>query len=102
MTSNITKLMTICALTMGVAMPAMANDHRDDDKEAHMQKKVEHYMSKIDTNGDGKVSKSEHDAFGNQMFKEADTNGDGMISKDEMVAKKKAEHAKMKSEMRKK
>ncbi len=93
-------LMMAVAATM-FAMPAMANDKdmTPAEKEAKMEKKADMWFDKIDSNGDGKISKEEHDAFGDSMFTKADANSDGNISKEEMMAAKKKEHEEMKSKM---
>jgi Ca2+-binding EF-hand superfamily protein len=54
---------------------------------------AQYYMTQIDTDHDGKISKAEHDAFSQQMFTKADTNGDGYISMDELTTAKKQEQA---------
>lgn len=64
--------------------------------EVDMQAKASHYMEKIDTSNDNMISKTEHDAFGNQMFDEADTNNDNMISLAELTAHKQKEKDEMK------
>lgn len=86
-----TKIFLRAALiSTAIAMPAFANmDHGD--KSDMMEKHVSHMFKKIDTNGDGKISKAEHDAWANKMFTDADTNKDGYVTKDEMMAMKKKE-----------
>lgn len=79
---NIISLVT--AFSLCAAMPAMANM----DKNMH-GKSADSWFNKMDTNGDGMISKAEHDAFGDRMFNEADTNNDGVISRQEMAAAKK-------------
>jgi Ca2+-binding EF-hand superfamily protein len=85
------KLLMISVLAMSIAVPAaMAKD---------MEAKADMMFSKIDTNGDGMISKDEHKSFGDKMFTDTDTNSDGNISMDEMKAMKMKEHAEMKKEM---
>lgn len=40
-------------------------------------------ISVIDTNGDGKISRSEHEAGSDKMFTKMDANDDGVLTKDE-------------------
>ena len=49
-------------------------------------------MARMDTNHDGMISKSEHDAYAQSMFDKMDANHDGMVSKTEMDAGMKAMH----------
>lgn len=55
----------------------------------HMEEKIDEMFKKMDTNGDGKVSKAEFDAHKDAMFADADTNKDGMLSEEELRAHKK-------------
>ncbi len=58
----------------------------------------------MDKDGDGKVTKAEHDVFVAERFKETDTNNDGAITEDEMKAygeKKRSERMKKMMEERK-
>lgn len=48
---------------------------------------------KMDTNGDGAVSKSEWDIAGVKKFEAMDANKDGKVTKEEKMAWKKAKHA---------
>lgn len=81
-------LMMAVALTV-FAAPAMANEEK-------LQEKVDMKFSETDTNKDGMISKSEHDAKGEEMFKDADTNSDGSLSKDEVKAEMEKKMEKMK------
>jgi Ca2+-binding EF-hand superfamily protein len=47
---------------------------------------AEHEFSKMDTNGDGKVSADEHAAGAKKMFEMMDANKDGKVTADEMTA----------------
>ena len=88
-------ILAALALSLGAAAPAYANmNHAKDGKAME-----DAWFKKLDTNGDGVITKEEHDDFANKMFLDADTNGDGKITKDEMHAFKMKEHAKMKSSM---
>lgn len=92
------KTIAMMALAMMIATPAFA-DHTPEHRAEKAKAKADYYFNQIDTDKDGKVSKSEHEAFGEKMFSDADTNKDGSISKDEMIAAKKAEMAKTKAAM---
>ncbi|MFC5576850.1 EF-hand domain-containing protein [Lysobacter niabensis] len=50
-------------------------------------------IARMDTNGDGMLSASEHEAGAQSMFSEMDTDGDGSLSRQEVAAA----HATMKS-----
>jgi hypothetical protein len=69
------------AAALCVALPVLANEMKGDAM-----------FKMMDTNGDGYVSKSEHDAFAKQKFMKADTNHDGKISMQEMTDMKKMEY----------
>jgi len=85
------KFLMTTALTLAFAAPAMANGGTATTD----AKKADAWFSKIDTDGDGKISKEEHDTFSDNMFTQMDTNGDGFISKDEMKAAKMMHHGDM-------
>lgn len=87
------KALMMALVAASIASPALANNTAAG--KAHMM--ADHYFSKIDTNGDGMITKEESQAYNDKMFQEADTNNDGKISKDEMTAMKEKEHAKMTS-----
>ena len=42
-----------------------------------------HMFKKIDTDGNGVITKAEHDAFSNKKFDEIDANKDGQVTKEE-------------------
>lgn len=59
------------------------------------------FMTKVDGDKDGKVSKAEWDAKGTKMFNESDANKDGFISREEAQAfheKRKAKWQERKAE----
>lgn len=90
------------ALMMGVAltmmsMPAFAKEDSAMHTDEMAKMKTEMAMKKMDTNGDGMISKAEHDSFGNKMFTDADSNKDGSLSSDEVMAAKKKEIDEMKA-----
>jgi len=72
-----TKVSIIAAAVVAMAMPltGMAGE-----------KKSNHYMKMVDTNGDGQVSAQEHAAAAAKRFAKMDANGDGMVTKEEMKA----------------
>lgn len=88
------KVMMMAAAAMCIAAPAFAAVDATDAKPM-----TEYMMKKMDTNGDGMVSKAEHDAFAAKMFSDADTNKDGNVSMQEMMDAKTKEIADMKTSM---
>jgi hypothetical protein len=80
---------TLSALTLAAlmcsAMPAFAISLTGTDYNA----KAQYYMTQMDTDKDGKISKAEHEAYFDKLFTAADTNKDGFVSMDELVAAKK-------------
>tara|TARA_Y100000294_G_C8457772_1_gene297311 strand:+ start:242 stop:568 length:327 start_codon:yes stop_codon:yes gene_type:complete len=82
-------LSAVSLAVLGLSAPAFA-DHHGDKKDMH--KKMEHHMSKKDTDGDGKISKAEADAYHAKKFEKMDLDGDGYITKEE----KKEAYKKMK------
>jgi len=81
---NIRKLTVVGLLALGSATAFAGNDP--------MEK-----MKMMDTDGNGQVSKAEHDAYGTQHFEMMDTNKDGSLSTAEFKA-----GMEMKKEMKKK
>ncbi len=75
----------ICAAVAMVSAPAFAN--KDHDK-GNMEQKTQFFFEKMDSDGNGMVSKAESDAFGAKMFNEADTNKDQFLSLAEVKAHK--------------
>ncbi|MFO1242973.1 MAG: EF-hand domain-containing protein [Rickettsiales bacterium] len=86
----------VAALTVLAVFTAPAIATANDD---NMQAKADYYFKKIDTDGNGTISKQEHEAFGENMFNEADTNKDNQISKAELLAEKQKEKTEMKNNM---
>ncbi|CAH9014273.1 EF-hand domain-containing protein [Candidatus Nitrosacidococcus sp. I8] len=56
------------------------------DKEGRHEKHMEKMFSKMDTDGDGKISKGEAQAAAAARFDKVDTNKDGYVTKDEAAA----------------
>jgi hypothetical protein len=79
-------VLTLAALMTSVA-PVFAASLLGTDYNA----KAQYYMTQMDTDKDGKISKAEHEAYADKMFAAADTNNDGYVSMDELVAAKKKE-----------
>lgn len=77
-------LSAVSLAVLGLSAPAFA-DHHGDKKDMH-KKMEKHMMKKMDTDGDGKISKAEADAHHEAKFKKMDANGDGFITKDEKEA----------------
>lgn len=87
------RLLMMTVMMGAVAMPvALAPAARADDGKGGM------WFSKIDTNGDGMVSKAEHEKASADKFAKMDANGDGSITKEEA----KAARDKMKEEWKEK
>jgi len=62
---------------------------------------ADNHMKKVDTDGDGMVSKTEFMAKHEEKFMKMDANSDGMLSKDEMKEARGAMKEKMKDRMEK-
>ncbi len=74
------KAILMAAVASFIAVPAMANDP------AKMDKKIDEKFLKIDTDKNGMISESEHEAASATMFDDADTDNSSSISKEEMKA----------------
>lgn len=75
------------AAVLMIAVPASAE--KGAMMEHHMAQMIEHHkahMAKVDTDGDGKVSKTEAEAARKEHFKSADMDGNGSVSFDEFEA----------------
>ena len=73
-TKYYTSLIVACSLAL-CALPSAFADHDADQ-----------HFKKMDTNGDGKISRAEHAAGAKQMFTECDANKDGVVTAAEMDA----------------
>ena len=92
------KILLLAAVASFIGAQAYADDSAD---KAEHKKGGHHgqYMKKVDTNGDGKISKSEFLAEKERHFAKMDANGDGFLERGEMKAareKMKKMHDKMK------
>jgi hypothetical protein len=85
----------MAAFCMTVSLPALAAMGTGD--KADKAEKADRYFQKMDTNSDGKISKSEHDAYGQKMFSESDANRDNMLTREEIQANKMKEREAMKT-----
>lgn len=79
--------------TLGVAGFAYADHHEGSDRKARM-------IEKLDTNGDGAISKAEVEAAKAAKFAEADANGDGSLTMAELEAFHEAERESKREEMK--
>lgn len=86
------KLFAALALTL-FASPVLA----EEGKSIHHGRGAEHFMKKVDTDKDGKISKPEFMAKADKHFTEADTNKDGFITAEEGKAAHEARRAKWKA-----
>ena len=75
--------LTLAAFAL-VSSPALAGDHEHGDHDG----KKHSYMEKVDTDGDGAISKAEFLASKEARFDKMDADSDGLITKDEMKAYK--------------
>jgi len=76
----------LAASVMLLSVPALAADAPADAKPGQELHGFDKYWSKVDPTGKGFVTKDEWLAHAADRFKEIDTNGDGKISKEEMQA----------------
>jgi len=87
----------LAGLTIALMMggPLVAGEHGDGPMghRGHMQK----MMAKIDTDGDGRVSREESASFHANKFDRMDSNSDGFIDAEE----RKAHHGKMRDKFKK-
>lgn len=79
-------VLAIGAATLGVAGFAYADHHRQGGGKEMM-------LQKLDTNGDGEITKAEVDAHKAARFAKADANGDGSLTLAELDAFREAERA---------
>jgi len=63
------------------ALAKMMKEQHKKAMEMAKKKKMQKHFDKIDTNGDGKISKAEFDAKGDRSFIRMDGNDDGVLNK---------------------
>ena len=89
-------LASLAAAALTFSGAALAEHHEGGD--GHKKGKKGHYFEKVDTNGDGQISKEEHMTAAEERFTKMDTNGDGAITKEEVQEKMKKMHGKYKKD----
>lgn len=82
----------VFAGTAGIAVAG--HGHKDGEKRHHH---VEKMFEKIDTNGDGVITKEESQAFHEKKFTKMDADGDGNVTKEEVKAHHEAKRAEYKA-----
>lgn len=91
MKRTVSYLAAITSIVMSTSLTHAQGDHCDENMHGltHTQSAGADngsLFSKLDTNGDGSISKAEFDAFNAEHFKNLDTNKDGKITPDELRA----------------
>ncbi len=66
--------------------PPPARGGRSADQDPHMEQMIDMMFQDMDTNHDGRISKSEWMSFYDKQFRKLDRNGDGFVTKDEVRA----------------
>lgn len=80
-------------LVSAAAQQAQADEGKD------MEAKTRYFLRKIDSDGDGFLTREEHRAFAERMFQETDANNDGRLTLQELTAQKNREYEEMKQSM---
>jgi Ca2+-binding EF-hand superfamily protein len=75
---NIAKNRLSLIVAWSLALGGLSNAFADNDADKHFKK--------MDTNGDGKISRAEHATGAKQMFAQCDVNKDGVVTAAEMDA----------------
>ena len=86
---NLMKSALLAATTFGLAATLSASAQEGPERPDRGERMVE----KLDTNGDGNITKAEVDAHKAGRFAEADANGDGSVTAAELSAFAEAERA---------
>ena len=86
---------TTALVFAGTASIAIAGDGHHDGKKRHHH--MEKMFEKIDTNGDGVITKEESLAFHDKKFAKMDADSDGKVTKDEVKAYHEAKRAEYKA-----
>jgi len=66
--------------------PPPARGEMSSDRDPRMEHMIDMMFRDMDTNRDGRISKSEWMAFQEKQFRRLDRNGDGFITRDEVKA----------------
>ncbi len=82
------KILFVLPLFLLTATSCFAEQPGSQDDGPHMRKMAEFTFSKMDTNGDGVVTKEEARAFADKMFDEADASHTGKITVDDLMNQK--------------
>jgi hypothetical protein len=82
------KILFVVPLFLLAATSCLAEQPGSQDDGPHMRKMAEFTFSKMDTNGDGVVTKEEARAFADKMFDEADASHTGKITVDDLMNQK--------------
>jgi hypothetical protein len=89
------KLLAFTAIAVLAGMPmALADDH--DGKKRGGYDRGAKMFEKMDTDGDGQISRAEFDAFHGERFNKMDANSDGYITTEEAAAVREEWKEKMK------
>lgn len=94
------KILLACTALVLTVSPVMAEDHGDHRDGHHKGHDKGAWMQKIDSDGDGKISKSEFINSHEERFGKMDTNGDGYLERGEMKAHKKKMHEKIRERVK--
>ena len=91
MKRTVSYLAAITSIVMSTSLALADGDHCDENMHGLKHTQAQgagngSLFSRLDTNGDGVISKSEFDAFNAAHFKNLDANKDGNISPDELRA----------------
>lgn len=90
------KLTILAVLAMGTTLAACGPTHPHHgpaDTHAHKDAMVNYYFYRMDTNGDGWVSRAEHESFASGMFTRVDVNRDGYVTYRELTDYQRGEWA---------
>ena len=91
-------LAAVAVSALSIASTAVIAGNHDGHDHGHKGK----MMEKVDTDGDGKISKAEFMAKHESKFMKMDVDGDGFVSKDEMKDARAHKKEMMKEKMEKK
>ena len=78
------RLFLVAALAVSFINPVMAGGHLESERSGKGDR-----FAKIDTNGDGAVSREEFLAVAAERFSKMDADGNGSLSKEEMKSRRK-------------